>query len=139
MKDNMKELTIGTEAVLTYVTEESRTAQQMGSGSLAVLATPAVVALMEKAACMLLAPYLPDDMTTVGTKIAVEHLSATPVGAAVTVKAVLTAIEDRKYCFDVTAEDIGGLIAQGQHERFLVKTERFLAKTYQKLEELSHA
>ena len=117
----MKELTIGTEAVLTYVTEESRTARQMGSGSLAVLATPAVVALMEKAACI------------------VEHLSATPVGAAVTVKAVLTAIEDRKYCFDVTAEDIGGLIARGQHERFLVKTERFLAKTYQKLEESSHA
>lgn len=130
----MQELTIGTEATAVYMVTEEKTAQQMGSGSLAVLATPAVVAWMEAAACALLAPYLAEDTTTVGTMIAVEHISATPVGTAVTVKAVLTAIEGRKYTFRVTAEDVGGVIAKGQHERFAVKSERFLSKTYQKLE-----
>ena len=111
------------------------TAQAVGSGSLAVLATPVVAAWMEKAACEVLAPYLEKGLTTVGTMIEVEHLSATPVGMAVTVKAILTAWEDRKYTFVMTAEDNDGLIAKGQHERFLVKEGRFVEKTYQKLRE----
>ena len=136
----MKDLVIGTEHSVECKVTASQTAAEMGSGSLAVLATPAVIALMEKAACELLAPCLAEGTTTVGTQMAVEHLSATPVGAPVKVTAVLTGVEDRKYTFTVTAYDVKGLIARGNHERFLVRSERVLEKTYQKLKESdSHA
>lgn len=130
----MQTLTIGIETVLHHAVTEEDTACHMGSGSLRVLSTPTVIAWMEGVSCTLLAPYLSEDVTTVGTKVDVAHIRATPVGGKVTVKAELTALEDRKYTFRVTAEDQGGIIAQGTHERFAVKTERFLAKTYQQQE-----
>lgn len=129
----MEELTLGTEMTITVAVEEKDTAIQIGSGSLRVLATPRVAALMEQAACALLAPFLEEGVTTVGTHIAVSHISATPVGGTVRVTAVLTQAEGRKYAFSVTAYDNAGLIAEGTHERFAVNTERFMQKTDAKL------
>ena len=129
----MEHPAIGAEATVRLTVDTARTALAMGSGSLPVLATHAVVALMEQAACRVLENTLEPGITTVGTLIRVEHLSATPVGAAVTAKAVLTQTDGRKYCFDVEAYDSAGLIAKGTHERFSVKSERFMEKTNQKL------
>ena len=70
----MDNLTIGAEYTVYAKANDSNTAEKMGSGSLEVLATPAVVALMEKAACKVLEPYLDEGITTVGTLISVEHL-----------------------------------------------------------------
>ncbi len=124
---------IGARATVTATVTERLTAKVMGSGSLPVLATPAVAALMEKAACEVLSDTLDDGITTVGTQISIEHLSASPIGAEISVTAVLTVIDGRKYCFDLTASDNAGLIAKGTHQRFAVKSERFLEKAAEKL------
>ena len=87
---------------------------------------------MEKAACELVQPSLAEGMTTVGTMISLEHLSASPVGAEITAKAVLTAVDGRKYSFDIFAYDKAGLIAQGKHERFSIYAEKFMQKTQSK-------
>ncbi len=129
----MDNLTIGAEYTVYAKANDSNTAEKMGSGSLEVLATPAVVALMEKAACKVLEPYLDEGITTVGTLISVEHISASPVGADISAKAVLTGTDDRKYRFEVFAYDNAGLIAKGSHERFSVKSEKFIQKAKAKL------
>lgn len=132
----MSELKTGMEYTVKAKVEKSLLASAMGSGSLDVYATPAVVALMEKAATELVQGSLNDGITTVGTMISIEHISATPLGAEVTATAILTAVDGRKYCFDVTASDNAGLIAKGKHERFSVKSESFMKKTNSKINDL---
>ena len=129
----MNEITTGIVKEISVNVEKSMLAVNVGSGTLEVLATPVVAALMEKAACELIQPYLPEGITTVGTMISVNHMSATPLGARVTAEARLTDIADRKYTFELTARDDAGLIATGKHERFTVKSERFIEKTNAKL------
>lgn len=111
----------------TTVTEEN-TARAMGSGSLAVLATPALVALMEHAACQALADSLEEGITTVGTRMDVQHVAATPVGMEVWAEAILTAQEGRGYAFEITAWDAAGVIGTATHQRVSVKAEKFLAR-----------
>lgn len=124
---------IGMKNQLTALVGEDMLACTMGSGTLRVLATPAVLALMEKAACEMIQPFLEEGITTVGTDVKLEHISATPAGAEVRVEAVLVDIADRKYSFEITAYDNAGVIARARHERFAVKSERFIEKTYSKL------
>ena len=113
----------------TIKVEEENLACAMGSGSLMVLATPAVVALMENAAAELAQNELADDeLTTVGTMISIEHISPTPIAAEVTAKAILKKIDGRMFYFDVEAYDKKGLIAKGTHTRVSVKAEKFQKK-----------
>lgn len=113
----------------TIKVEEENLACAMGSGSLMVLATPAVVALMENAAAELAQNELADDeLTTVGTMISIEHTSPTPITAEVTAKAILTKVDGRMFYFDVEAYDKKGLIAKGTHTRVSVKAEKFQEK-----------
>lgn len=113
----------------TIKVEEENLACAMGSGSLMVLATPAVVALMENAAAELAQNELGnDELTTVGTMISIEHTSPTPVAADVTAKAILTKVEGRMFYFDIEAYDKKGLIAKGTHTRVSVKADKFQAK-----------
>lgn len=121
----------------TIRVEETDLACAMGSGSLAVLATPAVVALMENAAAALAQELLGDDaLTTVGTQISIEHTSPTPLGAQVTATAVLTKAEGRFFAFDVTAADAKGEIARGIHTRVSVKADKFQEKADGKFNEV---
>ena len=129
----MDELKIGMEYTVSAKVTESNTALAMQSGTLQVLATPSVSALMEKAAWQLIQPFLDEGITTVGTMIFIEHVSASPIGADITAKAVLSEADGRKFCFDIFAYDNKGLIAQGKHERFSVKTEKFMQKTNSKI------
>ena len=129
----MDKSNIGIENTVLSKVNETNTALSMGSGGLEVFATPAVSALMEKAAFELIQPYLDEGITTVGTMISLEHISASPIGADITAKAVLTDIDGRKFCFDIFAYDNVGLIAQGKHERFSVKTESFMKKADTKI------
>ena len=123
-----KSLAVGAENTVSAKVTESVTAKSMGSGTLDVLATPAVSALMEKSAWELLQPYLEDGITTVGTMISIKHVSASPVGADITAKALLKEIDGRRFVFDISAYDNAGLIAEGTHERFSVKSESFMKK-----------
>lgn len=113
--------------------EREDTAQEVGSGSLLVYATPCMVALMEGAACEAITDALPEDKTSVGTYLEISHISATPVGMEVWAEAEVTAVEGSTVTFQVTAHDEAGKIGEGIHKRAIVHTQRFLDKTYAKL------
>lgn len=123
---------LGATAEVIITANDTNTAKTMGSGSLNVFATPAMVALMEKAACECIKDMLEDGTTTVGTKIYTEHIAATPIGMKITCKCILTEIDGRKLSFEIEAFDDAGIIGKAKHERFVVNTEKFLKKTYDK-------
>lgn len=125
---------IGKKGTAKVTVSEQNTAKTMGSGSLEVFATPALVALMEAAACNCLADALEEGTTTVGTAMNIQHVSATPTGMEVTAEAELTAVEGRKFAFTVRAFDGAGLIGEGTHERFLVQSGKFTARANSKRE-----
>ena len=109
------------------VTAES-TAEYIGSGDLAVLATPVMCALMENAAMMAVAAHLEAGQTTVGTALNIEHSRATAIGHTVSATAVLTEINGRELKFNIAARDEVGIIGEGTHTRFIVSRERFMDK-----------
>jgi fluoroacetyl-CoA thioesterase len=104
------------------------TASAMGSGNVDVLATPMLIALMERAARDAVQPYLDHGQITVGTRVEVEHLRPTPVGVVVNATARLTQRQGRLLTFSVSAADPGGEIGRGTHVRMIVDQLRFLAK-----------
>lgn len=118
---------------VTMKVSKEKLANAVGSGSLAVFATPMMVALMEQAACGAAEPLLEPGQTTVGTKIDVEHVAATPLGMEVTATAVLECREGRRLDFTVTAYDEAGEIGRGTHSRVIVDAQRFQAKADGKL------
>lgn len=118
----------GMTAILTETVNETNTAKVIGSGSLPVYGTPAMIALIERSAVELLSGNLPEGATTVGTKLEINHVSATPVGMNVVCQCTLTKVDRRKLVFDVEVKDEAGVIGNGTHERFLVDAEPFLAK-----------
>lgn len=107
-------------------------AASMGSGSLEVLATPALIAGMENVCMNCVAPYLDEGSTTVGTKVEVGHISATPVGDTVTYTCTLTEKDKRRLVFKVEAFDSAGKVGEGIHERFIVDIARFTEKVENK-------
>lgn len=108
---------------------EQHLARSVGSGDLAVLATPMMVALMENAAMLCAGTELAEGETTVGSHIDVSHMKPTPLGATVTATATLLSREDRKLTFHVEAHDEkGSLIGEGKHTRYIVNSKKFLAK-----------
>ena len=110
------------------VVAENNTAVALGSGDMAVFATPAMVALMENAAMNAVAEHLDAGATTVGTMMKSSHIKASVVGATITAEAELVAVEGRRLSFVVKAWDEKGTIGEGEHERFIVDRERFLNK-----------
>ena len=107
---------------------ESNTALSLGSGDMEVFATPAMVALMENAAMKAVADHLPEGSTTVGTAMQTSHIKASKLGATITASAELTQVDGRSLKFVVKAWDEVGTIGEGEHTRFIVDRERFLAK-----------
>jgi predicted thioesterase len=110
------------------VVNEGNTAEFIGSGDMAVLATPAMVALMENAAMMAVALHLGEGETTVGSMISTTHLKPSKVGRSISAIAELTEVEGRKLVFKISAYDGETLIGEGDHVRFVVNREKFLAK-----------
>ena len=107
---------------------EGNTAEFIGSGDMAVLATPAMVALMENAAMLAVALHLGEGETTVGSMISTSHLKPSKVGNAISAVAELTEIDGRKLIFKIQAYDGDTLIGEGDHIRFIVNREKFLSK-----------
>lgn len=128
----MKTIECGVKGTAEIEVSAAELAVNVGSGSLDVFATPAMIMLMEKAACSCLDDYLENDETTVGTALDVRHISATPLGMKVSAEALLTEINGREFTFNVTASDEAGKIGEGIHKRFLVYGEKFMAKTNSK-------
>lgn len=121
-------LELGLTGTANTTTTNELTARTMKSGSLEVLATPAVIALMEEAACACLDGKLDEGMTTVGTQMNMKHLAPTPVGMHVHAKATVIAIQDRMITFKCEATDESGKIGEATHQRCIVGAERFQQK-----------
>lgn len=109
------------------VTNE-KTAAVVGSGDMPVLATPMMIALMENAAMLAVAPYLNEGDSTVGGHISTSHLAPTALGKTITAKATLIKIEGRKLHFEVEAYEGEKLLGKGTHLRFVINKEKFLGK-----------
>ena len=103
-------------------------ASAMRSGSLEVFATPALVALMESAACAALDGHLEAGQTSVGVRLEISHLAATPPGVEVRARAELVEVDGRRLVFRVEAFDSQDRIGEGSHERALVDPQRLLAR-----------
>lgn len=121
-------LEIGLKHTSTLTVKKENTAEKIGSGDMPVLATPAMLALMENAAMQAVAPELPEGSTTVGGQIASSHLKPTAIGAEVTATATLMKIDGRKLYFNVVAHEGRATIGEGTHLRFIVDREKFLSK-----------
>lgn len=128
----MNSIQVGVSCEKIEVVTNLNTARNFGSGSLDVYATPAMIALMEGAAMLAIQKHLPSGQGSVGTKVDVEHISATPLGMKVAVRAEVIAISNKKITFNVVAFDERGMIGQGIHERFIIDNAKFIDKTNNK-------
>ena len=113
---------------IVVVVQPADTADALGNKGLHVLATPRLVALLELAAIRAVEPHLPTGGRTVGTRIDVRHLAATPVGMRATIRATLREVDGRRLVFDIEGHDEVERIVEGQHERFQIDQARFLAR-----------
>ena len=116
------------ETVVVY----ENTAAAVGSGALEVFSTPSMIALMEKASRELVQPYLEEGQSTVGTRLEVSHVAASPIGAHIPADSTLVAIDRRMLTFEVKAYADGELIGEGRHQRCIIYAERFMEKALAK-------
>lgn len=108
-------------------------ASTMGSGDLPVLATPALVALMENAAMTAVASELPEGSTTVGAKMDMTHVKPSAEGEEVCAAATLEEVDGRKLTFSLVARDSQDeVIGEGTHVRYIVDRTKFLSKLNKK-------
>jgi fluoroacetyl-CoA thioesterase len=115
---------------LRFTVTDDDTALAVGSGSLAVLATPRLLAWCEAATCAALESALAEGETSVGTRVQLEHLTASPVGAEVEVTAETTYVDGRLRRFSVAARHVrdGKVVASGEVTRVVVDAQRFLTR-----------
>lgn len=118
------------EAAITVSNAE--TAASLGSGSISVYATPAMVALMESAAVRALEGHLPPGQTTVGGQIDVRHTAATPVGMKVRAKAELVEVQGRKLTFRIQVWDEVEQVGEANHVRYIVVEDKFINRVSKK-------
>ena len=129
-----QELIVGQVSELERAVTPEVTADHYGNPGVHVFATPALIALLEQTAIVCVQGNLAPGQGTVGTRIDVQHLAATPVGLVVRSRAKLVEIDGRRLVFEVEAEDERERIATGTHERFIVNSmEKFLNRAAEKL------
>lgn len=126
-------LTPGLVGELTASVDHSMLASSIGSGGLDVFSTPSLIALMEHAARNAVEHLLLADQLTVGVRVDVRHLAATPLGAPVRARAELIEVAGRRLVFRVEAFDPQEMIGEGTHERAIVHPSRLMARAAAKL------
>jgi fluoroacetyl-CoA thioesterase len=123
----LPEFTPGLTARVELTVTDADTAQALGSGDVPVLGTPRLLALAEAATVAATARHLPGGVTTVGTRVEVEHRAPSPVGHLVTALATLAKVDGRRLFFDVVVRDGESLVAEVRVERVLLDRQRFIA------------
>ena len=119
---------IGLKHTSELMVTDTVTAIKMGSGDMPVLATPAMMALMENAAMLAVADELPEGCTTVGGHIQSSHLKPSKIGDKVSATAEVTKVDGKKIEFKVAAYSGNTLLGEGTHLRFIVDREKFISR-----------
>jgi fluoroacetyl-CoA thioesterase len=119
----------------TLIVDESQVASHLGSGSLQVYATPAMVTFIEHTCRQLVEPHLPEGQTSVGVALSVRHLAPTPIGSTVSIKAEIVGVEGRSVQFVAQVSDEAEVIGEAEHTRAIIDVERFLRRVTQKAQE----
>ncbi|MCJ7569514.1 MAG: thioesterase family protein [Anaerolineales bacterium] len=109
-----------------------RVAAHLGSGSLQVYATPAMVAFVEQTCRKLVEPHLPEGMTTVGIALTVRHIAPTPLGGKVSIQAEIVLIEKNVISFQTEVWDEIEKIGEVAHKRAVIEIDRFSARVQKK-------
>jgi predicted thioesterase len=137
VSDVTARLRLGLAAEKEIVVGDQHTAPHVGSGRVHVLATPVMVNLMEAAALQAVDGLLPEGHQTVGTRLAIGHFAATPVGMRVRARAEVVSIDGRTIGFRLSASDEREAIGEGTHERIVVNVARFDERVRRKLPDSS--
>lgn len=124
---------IGATLQKTIRVTDHNTAIAAGSGDCPVFATPMMIAEMEGVSAELAKGFIEAVQTTVGTKISVCHIAASPIDMEITVRSELTAATEKTLEFKVSAFDAAGLIGEGSHTRAIVHRERFIDRANKKI------
>jgi predicted thioesterase len=122
------DLPAGLVGTAELVVGEQHTAPRIGSGRIRVLGTPVMINLIEAAALAAVEHSLPEHHQSLGTRLDISHIAATPVGMRVRATAEVVRVEGRTVHFRVRAEDDRELIGEGTHQRVVVNLERFDAR-----------
>jgi len=112
---------------------QQHTAPFVGSGRIAVLATPVMINLIEAAALNAVEHLLPAGYQSLGTRLDVSHIAATPVGLRVTATAEVVRVEGRTIIFRAEARDEVEAIGGGTHQRVVVSVARFDERVQRKV------
>jgi fluoroacetyl-CoA thioesterase len=128
----MSEIQLGLVSEAAATVAENLLATTLGSGSVAVYATPAMIALMEAAAVAAIAPALDSSQSTVGIALEIRHLAATPPGQRVRARAEVIHVQGRQVTFQVQAWDEVELIGEGTHTRYVIDVARFMQRVQAK-------
>jgi predicted thioesterase len=126
----MARMQTGTSTSLRFTVSDADTAAALGSGDLPVLATPRLLAWCEAATCAAIADDLPEGRTSVGSRVSLEHLVASPVGAEVEVRASVGYVDGRLVRFEVVAAHVSDerVVGHGEVTRVVVDRARFLSR-----------
>src|SRR5512140_1007536 len=127
------QLPAGLTGTAEMIVGEQHTAPRVGSGRIRVLATPVMINLIEAAALAAVEQSLPEYHQSLGTRLDISHIAATPVGMRVRATAEVVRVEGRTVYFRVRAEDERELIGEGTHERVVVNVERFDRRLQEKI------
>lgn len=124
----MTEITPGLVGRAEMVVGTNDTAPRVGSGRIPVLATPVMISLMEEAALAAVEHLLPEGRQSLGTRLEVSHLAATPIGMRVEATAELVEVDGRNLAFRVAVTDTVERVGEGLHARVVVTAEKFSAR-----------
>jgi predicted thioesterase len=130
---DLSSIDVGLKGTAQLVVGKEHTAPFVGSGRIAVLATPVMINLIEAAALNAVEHLLPPGHQSLGTHLDVSHVAATPVGLSVTAIAEVVQVEGRTITFRVQAHDTIETIGGGTHQRVVVSVSRFDERVQRKV------
>jgi len=124
----MANIPIGTKGESTLLVTAENAVSFLGVEGARVLGTPFLIGHIEFTARDSVLPFLEEGYDTVGTRVDVRHLAATPIGMRVTFRSELTGVEDRRLSFKVEAFDDKDRIGEGTHERAIINVAKFASR-----------
>lgn len=128
------QLAVGLTYSRSVTVTEDMTPSHLRNDPIRVLSTPDMIRLIEHTAIEATQPHLAPGQATVGTRVDIAHLAATPVGMAVTITVELTGIDRRRLSFNVEVRDELDECGKGTHERFIVDSAGRLPRLQEKVD-----